>query len=188
MAQPLRVLALACFMALCAACFEARAAAVDPDNGVIRWTVLRYEGEPGVEDTDVLIGSSVPHNGGVNSQIEFVLEHSQGWQRTGFDFQRVSGAGDADILVFIFPHDDSVSCGGHGLAAGCAGATEYDGRVVCQITAANDWRDTIVINHEVGHCLGLPHSNGPGVMTVDFSKMRSWPTEEEIEKARGNIE
>jgi Putative peptidase family len=45
-----------------------------------------------------------------------------------------------------------------------------------------------VVNHEVGHCLGLPHTDGPGVMTVDFTKMGSWPTDEEIAKARGNID
>ncbi|HET9199361.1 MAG TPA: matrixin family metalloprotease [Dehalococcoidia bacterium] len=183
-----RILALGAMAALCAACLEARAAAVDPDGEAIRWAVMRYEGEAGVEDIDELVAASVPHNGGVISQIEFVLEHSQGWQRTGFDFQRISNGSDADILVFIFPNDEAVSCGGHGLAAGCAGGAEYDGRVICQITAANDWRDTIVINHEIGHCLGLPHSDGPGVMTVDYSKLRSWPTDEEIEAARQNIE
>lgn len=188
MSSLLRSILLAAILALCASCLEARAAAVEPDDGVIRWTVLRYEGSAGVQDIDELAAASVPHNGGVISQIDFVLEHTQGWQRTGFDFQRIEDSENADILVFIFPNDRTVNCGSHGLAAGCAGGAEYQGRVVCQITAANEWRDTIVINHEVGHCLGLAHTDGPGVMTIDFSKIRSWPTEEEIEKARANIE
>jgi Metallo-peptidase family M12B Reprolysin-like len=170
-----------------AACLQARASAVAPDDGVIRWTVLRYEGELGVEKIDRLLAASVPHNGGVVSQIDFVLEHSQGWQRTGVDFQQTADPNETDILVFISPNHDVVSCGAHGMAAGCAGPTEYQGRVVCQVTAANDWRDTIVVNHEVGHCLGLAHSDGPGVMTIDFNKMRSWPTDDEIDRAGRNL-
>ncbi|HEX5938764.1 MAG TPA: matrixin family metalloprotease [Dehalococcoidia bacterium] len=181
------VLALVGLVPLSAACLEASAGAISPADGAIQWMALRYEGEFGVQDIDELMARSAPHNGGVVSQIEFVLEHSQGWQRTGFDFERTADASDADIFVFISPNHEAVSCGGHGPAAGCAGGTEYSGRVVCQITAANEWRDTIVVNHEVGHCLGLGHSNGPGVMTVDFTKMRSWPTEDEIESARQNL-
>jgi Putative peptidase family len=183
----LAFVALAALAVSSAACLQASASTISADDGAIEWTVLRYEGEFGVEDIDQLMGQSVPHNGGVVSQIQFVLEHSQGWQRTGFDFEHSASSQDAEIIVFISPNHGEVACGGHGLAAGCAGPTEYGSRVVCQITAANEWRDTIVINHEVGHCLGLGHTTGPGVMTVDYTKMRSWPTDEEIERARQNL-
>jgi hypothetical protein len=162
---------------------------VGADDGVVTWAVREYDGTNFGEDYDELVAGSVAHNGGVADQIEFVLEHGDGWQRAGVDFRRASEVDDGEAeMLFLVTDFSSVPCGSHGQAAGCAGFEDIDGDWVCLVLTANRFRGNYIINHEVGHCLGLDHLDIPGVMTYDLTQPRSWPSDEEIRLARDKLD
>ncbi|MEX2237264.1 MAG: hypothetical protein WEB00_06995 [Dehalococcoidia bacterium] len=191
-----RVLALllAPLLLLAAACNLA-AAREAPDNSVVRWAVLEYNGSGQPQSLDEFIQASVPHNGGVADQIGFVLEHQQGWQRAGIDFQAVrldpSQPPEEQVDMFIFVSDEgNFPCAMHSgdgtYVAGCSIGGVFPGNVPCILVLPNSQRRVITVVHEVGHCLGLGHTAG-GVMAPVFSGTISWPSEDEIAQARENL-
>lgn len=120
------------------------------------------------------------------------LEDDRGWQAAGIDFV---GLGDLDVppvnLTFRYAYPEQMEefCGLP--AAGCAAV----GPDHCWITlSVNNGRMSTgnynfgraVINHEIGHCLGLDHQPD-GVMQSGFDinpKDFVYPSQELIEQVR----
>ncbi|MEX0877484.1 MAG: matrixin family metalloprotease [Candidatus Spechtbacterales bacterium] len=127
-----------------------------------------------------------------------MLNNEQGWSRVGLTFISEEDRGLADIIIIPREKWSEVErfCAGKKNVAGCAG--QY-------VTIGGDYTCTIqvkapgetlreegylsIVNHEIGHCLGVKHSEVRGELMYESLSYRAmkeiiYPTEEDIKKSK----
>ncbi|MPZ24143.1 MAG: hypothetical protein GEU28_11515 [Dehalococcoidia bacterium] len=168
-----------------------------PQDPVVRWYPMRYTGPEEVVFLRELFEASVVLNAEVTFQLESVLEDASGWQQSGLDFQRVDKMpeslfdGTVDMFFFI-SNEGSFPCSDDNneisIVVGCSVGGEFRSDTPCVLVVPDLRRTTITINHEIGHCLGIPHNPAPGVMSEFVNDATEWPTADEINVVRGLVD
>ena len=112
------------------------------------------------------------------NMIHSALNSDQGWSRAGITFEP-SPLSEASIIFVIHDHWDKTEEVCRVSTDGCVKREAHLCKVVLLETSlSHQGYATSLINHEMGHCLGLPHGKD-GVMK-QADKNNIYPNESEI--------
>jgi len=193
---PLLVIALVLTVTL--GCSSTRAIEIDANRvdeyyGKLGLSINNQDGTT-ERSTSTRISWSIPteDSGSFTLLLKDVLRDSRGWIRAGVNFEYQSNKPSTLNAAFeIYPLEKiGEICGGTN-NSGCAGVKIVEEELQCTIYLAADYLSHgsaffndrfAAVNHEMGHCFGLIHSDISDVMFVgtNVSLYPEYPSDKEI--------
>ena len=119
----------------------------------------------------------------VTTTIQNILNSTQGWTRAGITFEQNS-LSEPSVVFVLHNQDESENVCRTPTAVGCMRREAHLCKVLfLEADLFREQRATLIINHEVGHCLGIPHSKH-GLMVRDNPFEHPYPDESDIARIR----
>ena len=143
---------------------------IDVDqSGIVQWTV-----------EDAFLEEPI-------RQIEAILSSPGGWRDAGLTFVQASRLEDVHIIFQFASAGDLLETCESPAAVGCATKKFVDDHVQCTVTIHDKYLTGYniagIVNHEVGHCFGLDHSDDPDHV-MGYQEDVPWPHSDEIAVVR----